>query len=160
MTTDNDVDIFLEHFGTRGMKWGVRKPKSARTESQKSHAARNKKLKVAGGALGVAAAAIVGGLLAKKFLNSDGNQSMRAIKASPIYSSADRRNHVHQVLQRNAKVNVATIRRSSDRSPSVQALNASVSRLIREANQDLRNRDNDLNTPFSQRSYLPEWRNA
>lgn len=57
ITIDQEVDIFLEHFGAKGMKWGSRKPKSARTETQKSHAKRNRNLKIGGAVLGSAAIA-------------------------------------------------------------------------------------------------------
>lgn len=89
MTTDQDVDNFLEHFGVRGQKWGVRKPKSARTETQKSHAARNRKLKAAGGILG-AVAVIAGGLYAKKILNQNSTRRVSELRQTPEFAEAAR----------------------------------------------------------------------
>lgn len=64
MTTSQNVDEFLEHFGTAGMKWGVRKPKSARTETQKSHAARMRKRKER-----IQTGAVIGGIAGIMVLN-------------------------------------------------------------------------------------------
>lgn len=39
---DQEVDFFLEHFGAKGMKWGVRKDRSGPTGRQMNKASRQK----------------------------------------------------------------------------------------------------------------------
>ena len=56
MNTDEKVDIFLEHFGKKGMKWGVRTSKTTSTEQTSTHV---RNVKIAKIGLGVAAAGLL-----------------------------------------------------------------------------------------------------
>lgn len=40
--SDQEVDVFLEHFGVHGMRWGVRKPRGNRDEIFRKRAAEMK----------------------------------------------------------------------------------------------------------------------
>lgn len=68
--SDESIDEFLEHFGVRGQKWGVRKKNinSNNSETVSSGSSKKKKaLKIAGGIAGVAAVA-AGTIYVKKLL--------------------------------------------------------------------------------------------
>ena len=59
MVTDEDVDVFLEHFGIKGMHWGVRKDRGtssqpAQAKTPFDHTKRNRNLKIAGAVIGAA----------------------------------------------------------------------------------------------------------
>lgn len=133
-TIEQEVDVFLEHFGAKGMKWGVRKAQVKQTFSKSNpHAKRNKRI-----AAGVAitGAAIVGIIVARKsgvrmsslkrthsttsgskhsaqLLAKMGKERFEAIPMPPVFSATDRKNHRSQILQRNALM----------RHPSVTAAN-------------------------------------
>lgn len=72
MTTDQEVDIFLEHFGKKGMKWGVRKTK-ATFGSKNPNQKRN--LKRAGAVAAVGAVG-VGALFAKSYFSKAGTNRL------------------------------------------------------------------------------------
>jgi len=58
-----DEDVYLEHFGTKGMHWGVRK-KPERTKEEK--ATRNKKIALIAGTGALAAGAIATAVILKR----------------------------------------------------------------------------------------------
>lgn len=62
-------DETLEHFGVKGMKWGVRNDTSGGTSGEKPGWSTKKKVAVGAGA---AATVIVGAIVAKKVLGSSG----------------------------------------------------------------------------------------
>lgn len=78
--TSDDV---LEHFGVKGMKWGVRKPKKKLTMAQKA-ARTERRVKIAGRAIQVAGAAI----FIASFMNATGSTRTRDIP--PRFSSSSR----------------------------------------------------------------------
>lgn len=69
--TDDDVYDYLEHFGVKGMKWGVRKERTSSSpdSSQKEGWSNKKKAAVILGSAAVAASLIAGGIYAKKHFN-------------------------------------------------------------------------------------------
>jgi hypothetical protein len=162
--THETVNDVLEHFGVKGMKWGVRKSRQS-SESDggdgKSGLSRNKKIVIAsavGVGVGVAAIAIArsrgvtlssirsgsttakGAKAASNALRSAGSTSAKSIPKSRPLTSAERSlvgNHAqHRQMIRNLQSNHL--------------------RIVQEANAGLRISDNRLQIPFPQRSYLTE----
>lgn len=75
--TLTEVDDFIEHFGKKGMKWGVRKaPDSGSSGKSGGMSDKNKKrLKVAGG-VAVAAAVAAGGFALNRALKKNGGTKL------------------------------------------------------------------------------------
>lgn len=65
--SDESIDDFLEHFGVRGQKWGVRKTTTSSGNSSQNREKFKKAAKIAGGVAGVAAVA-AGAIYANKLL--------------------------------------------------------------------------------------------
>ena len=165
--TFETADDVLEHFGVKGMKWGVRKQRTTSSSSggskKEGMSAKKKRaiqVAVVGGALvagvllahqgrtrlsSTGSAASRGSSVAGRILSSRGRTSARNVSSAPKITAAQRR-QIAQIRagRRQAAATAATIRND-------------MARLVREANADLRARDNAIGIPFSERSYLTEW---
>lgn len=85
--TEEKVEDFLEHFGVKGMKWGVRKkrPHSPMTKEQKER--RKKQVKVAA-VIGATAAVAAGALVARDMVKQYGGVKVGSVPKAPAYASA------------------------------------------------------------------------
>jgi hypothetical protein len=193
MTFDTPDDV-LEHFGVKGMRWGVRRQRSSDSKVSGGKQKTSKKKRAA-------QIAIVGGVVvAGAILAHRGGVRMSSLSRAPqtlpqmstsgsssIAKSALQR---QSILSRVGKTRVSSIPRVGDvvpnplrtttprvgssvpnplrtttprvgsslRNPTaVRDLRSSIAASVRAANVQLRARDNDLNIPIHQRSYLTEW---
>jgi hypothetical protein len=194
MTTEDEVDEFLEHFGVKGMHWGVRK---ARTTSGKKSAANEQKTSkkvralqitaLAGVIVGAAVLAHHAGVKPSSFNQNSIRTGMGetrrlmsdigrvrassipkapfhvkpgAIPMGPVRTSGSRSAipmpPVRGTSSRSVR-NRASTRSLLSKPGEIDALRSSIARTVREANSELRARDNALNVPFAQRTYLKEW---
>ena len=94
---DEEVLDFLEHFGVKGMRWGVRKERSQNSSSsEKSGWSTKKKLLVGG--VGLAAVA-AGAVAAKQVLGTDSSKSMESVKREmPSFKAPDKLPSPHQAF--------------------------------------------------------------
>lgn len=203
----------LEHFGVKGMKWGVRKERSAADRRGKSKDEKSAKRRRAAQIAVVAGVVVAGAIIAHRsgvrmssFSNAPGSSTVarslareralvgasRSREAATIAASRAREQAAVQagarrtaaVLNRVGQQRFSAIPmppvgggstrasnrflrnnrlassgrpRPVSRANEIAALRSSIADTIRSANADLRARDNSLNIPFSQRSYIPEW---
>lgn len=77
MSIDDEVNAYLNHFGTRGMKWGVRKNQ---VKNATSKARRNRNVKRGAVAAGIGGAALAGAILSRRGMIpvSKANQQTKA----------------------------------------------------------------------------------
>lgn len=75
MTTEAEIDDFLEHFGVKGMRWGVRKANDTEDSSKSKLSPKTmRNLKIAAG-VGVGAAVLVGGIFVRNYMSSSGGRT-------------------------------------------------------------------------------------
>jgi hypothetical protein len=96
---DQDVEVFLEHFGIKGQKWGVRKQRTESTpEEAAAKKARNKKILISVG-VGLIAAGTI--FIASRHIKTK-NLSKKTIDSG--------KNAVKKQLFSNGKTKVNTVR--------------------------------------------------
>ncbi len=196
-----DEDIYLEHFGVKGMQWGVRKSNTSSSGKTSSDNKTSKKKRAAQIAV-VTGVVVAGAIIAhrsgfrmsslrstastgtgrkatsdvlaragKRSANLFGSAprkpgaiplgpsgaptTVRAIPLGP--SRAAKVGERASNLLTNQAVKVGGRASNRSKAPSAADLRASIAKNIREANAELRSRDNDLNIPLKDRVYLPEW---
>lgn len=87
-----DAEVYLEHYGVPGMKWGVRKARSERTpEEAAARSARNKKIAKTAAVVGVAAVAAVGAV----YVNRQIKQANLNTKVAQLNNATARRKQAH-----------------------------------------------------------------
>lgn len=125
---NEDVNVFLEHHGVRGMRWGVRnsgqkfkKPES--TKVKRAKLVRNSVVATSGAAV---IAAIVGTILQQRGRLSVSNKTIKS-------SISNGENAHKQIMKDIAKKNL---------------------QLLTDANAHLRENDDRLNIPFPKRTIL------
>jgi gas vesicle protein len=149
---DDEVDEFLEHFGTKGMKWGVRNQRTTSDEKPKMSA--KKKVLIGVAVAGTAAAALI---IAKK-----SGVSVSSIRGSASTIRGGR--EAKRIAARNKAVRASQlakttklVKASLTPKSEMDAIIARQQGIIKSANADLASRYNKLDTPFGKRSYLKEW---
>ncbi len=211
MTYEIEDDI-LEHFGAKGMKWGIRKDRTASAkdagkQKDSSKKTRAKQIAVVGGV--VAAGAIIayfghqrlsslkipasiapsprqpyqsifkprpsgrqvpydadairaayrakfGARAAQQTISKIGSHRFSAIPMPPVPVARPMPSVARSAVTGAAKrTAVSAIRLHGP--AAIAKLRASMAQTTRKANADLRARDNEMNIPFPQRSYLKEW---
>ena len=168
MTINDEVDEFLEHFGKKGMKWGVRnQPKtstSAKSKEPKRKLTTGQKRALTVAVVG--GAAIAAGVLAHRsgVRMSSVSQSAQALRVGKTQSQdilrrmgSERFSAIPMPPAPRAAPSRPRSQSTSRSNNDISAMRSSIASLVRDANADLRKRDNDLNVPFSQRTYLTEW---
>lgn len=85
MAQSDNIEYFLEHFGVRGMRWGVRKQKNSSPDSRETNPNRSRNIKRAAVATGVGAV-IIGGLVARNRRTSM-RQAAAAVQESRLFSN-------------------------------------------------------------------------
>ncbi len=80
MTTFDDVDNYLAHFGVKGMRWGVRKERDESDEASAARRERFKKAAIATGVLTVAA----GSAYVAYTLNKDGKLPVKSLRPNAV----------------------------------------------------------------------------
>lgn len=156
-----DVE-FLEHFGVKGMRWGVRKERDSSgsdgSSEKKGLSNKQKAAVIAGSAVLVAAGAL---FVASKMRNS-GNSSF----GNPLQQAMINRGKQWAAVRKTEAKRVSDIRSgnaarkvgvSESHAAFVKAFKEKQTLLNRAANADLRAKDNELNVPIHLRSYLPDW---
>jgi anti-sigma-K factor RskA len=127
---DATDEFILEHFGTKGMKWGVRKaPKNARKADKEKVERRRKNVKRASIVLGSAAAATaiaVGAMYAKKHMTVP-------VRKIPSTTSDQHKAFIEAFNNRQATIN-------------------------KNANDSLRDLYERNSTPIHMRDYLSNWK--
>lgn len=164
----------LQHFGVKGMKWGVRKARAPSTKNasdseEKTGMSTRKKAII--GATVVAGVGIAAILVAKHkgvTVSSVRNTLQKkvgeraATKVIEKVATRKQKSIAQQALSSSQQRQIAEIRarvaqRKVDHESTMRSFYSDMNRLNREANAQLREGDNRLNIPIHQRTYLPEW---
>ena len=140
-----EIDRILEHYGTKGMKWGVRKQRSPKTPEQiaKSKARRKTAIKIGAGAVG-AAAATAGVVYAVR-----ASKNRRSIQKGKEAAEA--------MLKRQQQARADKVKASLAGRDWIDKFKAEQNNLIKLANADLKAGYERGQTPFPLREYLKEW---
>jgi hypothetical protein len=154
----SEID-YLEHFGVRGQKWGVRKheeERRARAETFKAQKKMSKKKKAVIGGV-VVGTAVVAILLARR-----SGVTMSSIRGSPK-TSAGAKATTH-ILRNVGKQTVSSVPKtprkpqmSRETQDFIKNFNRKQTEINRAANAGLKLRDNELDIPVYMRTYLPDW---
>lgn len=147
-------DDYVEHFGTKGMKWGVRKKSSSGGEKKGMSDKTKKRVKI-----GVGAAVVVGAAAAAIILSRNSGRSVGSLNSSTKNVG---KGVAKEVLRNRVRVaarphNPRRPVMNADAQKWIKEFSAKQTVLNRDANADLRTRDNALNIPFANRSYLRDW---
>jgi hypothetical protein len=127
------IEEELEHFGVKGMKWGVRKNNS-RESSGSQKMSRKKKILIGAGIT----AGVVGGAAATHFLLAHNKN----VKMTKLKDAEKGRRAVQAFMQ------------AKDHRRTMDEIMIKQNRLVREANKDLRKLYNLNDTPIHMRDYL------
>jgi hypothetical protein len=156
-----DPTEFLEHYGVKGMKWGVRRKRSrssggsdsndSQSPQQKAVADQAAKFKRrAAFGLGVAA---VGTAATMYHLGKSGNMPAKEIAVDKhLRKAAQLRQSIGSAKAPKPKTKM----KFSD-SGDLAAMKAKAASAVKEANAMLREQDDKLGIPFPEREYLKEW---
>lgn len=79
MTTDEQVDIFLEHFGVKGMKWGKRKRRDEAARAERFSQKPYKRKMSPGTKMAIAASVAVGGAVVASMLKNSGGMKVSSL---------------------------------------------------------------------------------
>jgi hypothetical protein len=164
----------LQHFGVKGMKWGVRKARAPSTKSSSDDEVKtgmsNRKKAIIGAA--VVTGVVVAGLVVAKHkgvtVSSVRNTLQKkvgeraATKAIEKVATRKQKSITEQALSNSQRQQIAAARQRmaqnrANHDRTMREFYANQTRINREANAQLRTWDNDLNIPIHQRSYLPDW---
>lgn len=175
MTFETPDDV-LEHFGVKGMRWGVRNQRSSssgKSGVKKKNASKKKRAAQIAVVGGIAVAGVIlahrGGVRINSLSRAPQTLSGLSTKGSQkITRDALRsQNVMRKVVERSAAQRIGNIpgvgatprrpRVTKSAANDISALRSSIASSIRGANAELRSRDNDLNIPIHQRQYLTEW---
>lgn len=133
---------YLEHYGKKGMKWGVRGGRKAHPRSAEEEARRKEifgKVKKGAKIAAVVGVVGVGALAAAKYMGAHGSTKLadipQAAKPNPAVSNA---------------IKAASAKRIAD-------LKESHNKLMDAANADLIRRDKLMEIPIRDRTYLTKW---
>lgn len=179
-----EEEYYLEHFGVKGMKWGVRKQKSASETAGPPPAKVKKKLtpaqrqrRVNTALLALSGAIFVARIASASRTNQKIRNSNNPAKNPQLRKVLDdqaqvrRSRDAEKWLRQNKFMqdSASTVRSSSgkykppkgtmskDTQDFIRVFTAKQNEQIKFANADLRKLDNDLNIPIHMRSYLEEW---
>ena len=172
--TFETADDVLEHFGVKGMRWGVRKERSSGSGSSGGKEKTSKKkraIQVAAVAGAIAAGVIIAHHSGVRVSSLRGSSSLPSGLApgnrSSIAKSALRsQNIMSKLIAKEGRTRASSIphvpampRRRITRSAAgdIAKMRAEIADSIRAANSELRANDNRLNIPIHARSYLTEW---
>lgn len=136
------ADDVLEHFGVRGMRWGVRKTKTAiKKTGRLIRKNPERTIQIVSGAAFVATLLLSarGGNITTRSLSSRANAPRVTVGARVAPKMASR----------------SRITKSS--SGDIAKMRSEIASSIKAANKELRETDNRLNIPIFQRSYISEW---
>lgn len=153
---DDEVDEILEHFGVKGMRWGVRNRRSSDGTKKGFSDKQKRNIKI-----GLAGAAVVGTAVAAVILANNSGRSLSSLRGPAMrVGSAAAKNVVNNVGSTKASSVPRPTRKSvlpeADRK-WIEEFSKRQTQINRSANEDLRRRDNDLNVPVYMRTYLPDW---
>lgn len=159
MIIEQEVDIFLEHFGAKGMKWGVRKAKVKQTFSKSNPKAKRNKRIVAGV---VATGVVVAGAL---IAHKSGIRVSSFRRSSSSKGSAKSAQILAKIGQERFKaIPMPPVPKTMPKPPrarpglsEAKLLRSSIASMIKSTNSDMRKYDNDNNVPFANRLQLKEW---
>lgn len=135
-----ETDEFLEHFGVKGMRWGVRKNKSDQksTSSGKKKFARNVAISVTAGA----AVGVVGGYAVKRILASRGAN----VKLSSLRNDPAKKNTI--------KIGREQALRIRQQRKTFREISTAHKQTVKEANEHIKEGYKLLDTPIRLREYL------
>lgn len=171
-----DEEVYLEHYGAKGMKWGVRNKRDSSGSGQSEQQKTSKKKRAA--QIAVVAGVVIGGaVLAHRSgvrmssVRSASSTTSGSSVASGVLARLGNRvtpprmpgaiplGPVRAPRLGGRVSNPLTTRASrlSSGTSSPAALRASIAQSIRAANSDMRARDNALNIPIHMRTYISEW---
>jgi hypothetical protein len=146
-----DVD-FLEHFGVKGMKWGVRRERSSGSEEGSSKRSGKEKAVTALKVSAVLGAGLAAAILLKK----------SGVSVSSLRNGA----HATRVAAGKTAANVAanqanqkfasSVARPKGNSPAVTAFNKQMKQMYAEMNASMKAHDNEFNVPIPERLTL-QW---
>jgi hypothetical protein len=109
VTVDEEIVEYLEHFGVKGMHWGVRNSRSNVSLTPKERTAAEKKKFIKRAAIGTGIAAVaVGAIIATSMLKGNGKTTIRELK--PLNSDKAAR-----LIFRNADKKVDAIKKAASR---------------------------------------------
>ena len=161
---------YLEHFGVRGMRWGVRKKRDASGEQSSSKKVKqpltpeqiqrrvNIGLAVAGGAI----------FVGKVVLASRANKRIASRGVRDLKGDQARSDMITKLIQGVGKTKVKDVRpppgakkkmggMSDETKKFIADFTAKQNHIIRDANGGLKAADDALQIPFPLREYLDEW---
>lgn len=174
--TFETADDVLEHFGVKGMKWGVRKQSDSSSGRKGSSKQKTSKKKRA-----IQVAAVTGAVVASVIVAHHAGVRLSSIRggstklpsglyrgdSSNIAKSALRaQNIMSRVVAREGRTRVSDIPRTppiprprvtQSAAGDIARMRSEIASSIRAANTQLRDNDNRLNIPIHARTYLTEW---
>lgn len=137
------ADDVLEHFGVRGMRWGVRNQRSS-GEGNSSKKKRAVKIAVGAGVV------IAGAAFATLMIRKHGSTSIKTL------ASRDNAARVGAGFMAASKI-ASRPRITKSASADIAKMRAEIAASIKAANSQLKETDNRLNIPIYQREYINEW---
>lgn len=169
-----EEDVYLDHYGKKGMHWGVRTAqkvsapavkvggkvgKAIKRQTAPDKKERNKKIAIGIGTAAGAAAIAAGAIYARKHMHtsikelpSSPNISPKTIVSAPhIYKINDDKGISDYLHSRVANSH------SSEHEKFIAAFSARQAIINKEANADLRKRYEANMVPIHQREYLSDW---
>lgn len=146
----NEVDeLLLEHFGTKGMRWGQRKTQDKGSGSNGGHkklTPEQKKKAVLIGAVIVGGAAVTTVILARN----------RHVKIQNIAKKARNAEEFNKLWQQHLKDKVS-LHENEAHKRFIREFTQKQNEINRGANEDLKSIYKLASTPIKDRGYLSEW---
>lgn len=146
-----DVD-FLEHFGVKGMKWGVRRDRSSDSGEGSSKRTGKEKAVVA-----LKVSAVIGAGVAAAVLLKKSNISVSSLRSSANAARTTAGKAAAEATAKKANQTFASsVARPKGNSPAVTAFNKRMKEMYEQMNADMKAHDNEYNVPIPQRLTL-QW---
>jgi hypothetical protein len=152
--TDVSVEDYLEHFGVKGMRWGVRRERTSgfsdKVTKEDANRARNKKIAATVGVGLVVGAVLLAGANKRK-RSSLGSTKSGQEAAKRIVSSMGK-TPTSSIKTPSAKPKI-----SKETSDLIRRISDSHNEQLRLANVDLKAGYERNQVPLNLREYIPQW---
>lgn len=148
-----DEDVYIEHFGVMGMKWGVRNDK----KNSKEGTSKKQKAKK------IAAITALGAVIAAGTIYAIKKQKVRHLSSVPRFKTHSNNGYkaANKILKNNLELKARAISASraamvgsKEHNKTIRRVATDHLRSVNEANVDLKTWYNKSNIPIPERNYL------